>query len=193
VFGLSAIILLYLGILPLQNRCKVSNVLIPWACRNIYEQQYQMGLFLKNFYPEASIAANDIGAVSFLGDVHLLDLVGLASIDVLKSKTEGSYTTQQINQLSKRRDVALAIVYDTWFRLEDLEGVPSEWIKVGDWKISDNVVCGGNVVSFYAVKASEKERLIYNLRLFSYMLPPTVGQFGLYTMINDSSPVVSEP
>jgi hypothetical protein len=84
-------------------------------------------------------------------------------------------------------------VYDTWFQLENLQGVPSEWIKVGEWKINDNVICGGDVVSFYAVKASEKERLKHNLRLFSYMLPINVGQSGLYTNMNDSSNAVSKP
>ena len=118
-----------------------------------------MGMFFKYFYPDASIAANDIGAITFLGDIRLLDLVGLASIEVLRSKNDHSYTTSQIGQMSKNKDVALAIVYDNWFRLENLTGVPSDWIKVGDWKINNNVVCGGDVISFYAVKVGEKERL----------------------------------
>ncbi|MGD0590667.1 MAG: hypothetical protein ABSA44_07715 [Bacteroidota bacterium] len=181
------------GLHPLIERSRNSYKQIPLACRNIYEQQYQMGLFLRYFYPGSTVAVNDIGAVSFLGDVHLLDLVGLASADVLKLKTEGFYTTQQIHQLSRNKDVAIAIVYDTGFQLENLQGVPSEWIKVGEWKINDNVVCGGNVVSFYAVKASEEKRLMHNLRLFSNMLPGKVGQFGLYTNSNDSSNAVSEP
>ena len=190
------VILLYFsvqGLSPLIGRSIYSIKIIPLACRNIYEQQYQMGLFLRYFYPESSVAVNDIGAVSFLGDVHVLDLVGLASADVLKLKTEGSYTTQQIYQLSRNKDIAIAIIYDTWFQLENLQGVPSEWIKVGEWKINDNVICGGDVVSFYAVKVSEEERLMHNLRLFSKVLPMSVGQFGRYTDLNGSSNAVSEP
>jgi hypothetical protein len=160
---------------------------IPLACRNIYEQQYQMGLFLQRFYPKSAVAVNDIGAVSFLGDVHILDLVGLANADVLQLKMEGSYTTQQIYQLSRTKDVTIAIVYEPWFRLENLQGVPSEWKKVGVWKINDNIVCGCDVVSFYAVKTSEQEHLTHNLHLFSSMLPKSVEQSGLYMDMNGSS------
>jgi hypothetical protein len=181
VGGLLVFMFLFLGALPLYYRCKNSIMLIPWACRNIYEQQYQMGLFVKLFYPGASIAANDIGALSFLGDVSLLDLVGLASVDVLKLKNDGLYTTDQIRLLSTKKDVSLAIVYDAWFHLENLRGIPSEWIKVGEWKIGHNVVCGGDVVSFYAVKPGAKEQLINNLRFYSYLLPRSVEQGGLYT------------
>jgi hypothetical protein len=191
-----SVIMLYFsvqGLPSLIGRSSVSYKRIPSACRNIYEQQYQMGLFLMYFYPESTVAVNDIGAVSFLGDVHMLDLVGLASADVLRSKTECSYTTQQVDQLSRNRDVAIAIVYDSWFQFENIRGVPSEWIKVGEWKINNNVICGDNVVSFYAVKVSEKERLINNLRLFSSILPVSVGQSGLYTNINGSSNEVSKP
>jgi hypothetical protein len=193
ILGVVVLILMYFGSLPLLFRCKISIELIPRATCNIYEQQYQMGLFLKHFYPEASVAANDIGAISFLGDIHLLDLVGLASIDVLTLKKEGRYTTEQISQLSRTRDVDVAIVYDPWFRLENLQGVPPEWIKVAEWVIQDNVVCGGSVVSFYAVKAAEKERLISNLHLFSFMLPPTVGQAGYHMMIKNSPDTAPVP
>jgi hypothetical protein len=190
--GFITVVLLYYGILPLQYRCRTSNAYIPIACRNTYEQQYQMGLFLQKYYLNASVALNDIGAATFLGDIHLLDLVGLASIDILKLKTEEAYTTQNIGQLSRDKNIVLAIVYDKWFQLEDLEGLPSEWIKVGNWKIQNNVVCGGDSVSFYAVKASEKDRLAYNLRLFSNMLPLSVEQSGLYTVTNDSLSTLSK-
>jgi hypothetical protein len=175
------------GLPPLILRSIKSFYRIPLACRNIYEQQYQMGLFLQRFYPKSAVAVNDIGAVSFLGDVHILDLVGLANADVLQLKMEGSYTTQQIYQLSRTKDVTIAIVYEPWFRLENLQGVPSEWKKVGVWKINDNIVCGCDVVSFYAVKTSEQEHLMHNLHLFSSMLPKSVEQSGLYMDMNGSS------
>jgi hypothetical protein len=178
-FGL---LFVFLCLIPQIERGSNSLVLIPQAARNIYEQQYQMGMFLHKYYPGVSIAINDIGAVTFLGDVHLLDLVGLASVDVLKLKKDKCYTTDKILHLSRIKDVHLAIVYDTWLQRENLQGAPSEWIKVGEWKIENNVVCSSNIVSFYAVKTSEKERLIDNLRSFSSLLPKSVGQYGLYTV-----------
>ena len=47
---------------------------IPQASKNIYEQQYQMGLFLETFYSSEKVAANDIGAIHFLADIQCLDL-----------------------------------------------------------------------------------------------------------------------
>jgi hypothetical protein len=55
-----------------------SLVITPQASRNIYEQQYQMGMFLKRCYPGKAVAVNDICAVSYLADVRLVDLLGLA-------------------------------------------------------------------------------------------------------------------
>ena len=47
----------------------------PQAGHNTYEQQYQMGLFLRQFYYGAPIAANDIGVVSYMAEPHLEELV----------------------------------------------------------------------------------------------------------------------
>jgi hypothetical protein len=190
--GFITVVLLYHGMLPLQYRCRISNANIPIACRNTYEQQYQMGLFLRKYYLNASVAVNDIGTAAFLSDIHLLDLVGLASIDVLKLKIEDTYTTQSIGQLSRDKNIVLAIVYDKWFQLEDLEGLPPEWIKVGNWKIQNNVICGGDAVSFYAVKSSGKDQLVRNLQLFSNLLPLSVEQSGFYTVMNDSLSTLSK-
>jgi hypothetical protein len=43
----------------------VALINTPKATTNIYEQQYQMGLFIKEFYENKSIVANDIGAINF--------------------------------------------------------------------------------------------------------------------------------
>jgi len=42
---------------------------------------------------------------------------------------------------------------------------------VGQLKISRNVVCASDTVSFYAVDPAEKDNLIENLKIFSYRLP----------------------
>jgi len=60
VLGLSA-----LAISPLLERGVVSLRQVTKATRNIYEQHYQMGMFLKTFYSGAVVAANDIGAITF--------------------------------------------------------------------------------------------------------------------------------
>jgi aryl-alcohol dehydrogenase-like predicted oxidoreductase len=53
--------------------------------------------------------------------------------------------------------------------------LPMEWIPVGEWTIRDNVVCGGDTVTFFAVGANEARQVSENLRSFSNRLPKDVG------------------
>jgi 4-amino-4-deoxy-L-arabinose transferase-like glycosyltransferase len=172
-------LLIFLVIFPLADRGLWSLVKTPQATTNIYEQQYQMGLFLKEFYQDEVVAANDIGAINYLADIKCIDLWGLANLEVANLKREGNYNTTQIYELAKQKNVKIAIVYDHWF--EGYGGIPSKWIKVGEWKISNNVVCGGETVSFYAVDPPEADNLIKNLSAFSSSLPKNVVQSGEYT------------
>ncbi|HEY6952738.1 MAG TPA: hypothetical protein VI758_10045, partial [Bacteroidota bacterium] len=66
LIGSVAILLSLQMLFPLMTRSFLAFPLIPAASRNIYEQQYQMGLFLKRYYQGKAVAANDIGAITFL-------------------------------------------------------------------------------------------------------------------------------
>ncbi len=145
---------------------------IPTASQNIYEQQYQMGLFLKQHYPQKNIAVNDIGAVNYLTDCECLDLWGLSSMEVARAKRNGNYSTEFISRISEQHHIKIAILYTPWYEIYG--GLPSDWHKVGEWKIPDNVVCGGDNVSFYAVEPDEKQELDKSLKEFSKGLPKNV-------------------
>ncbi len=54
---------------PLCTRANNALRETPRATVNIYEQQYQMGLFLKEFYTGEVVAANDVGAINYLADI----------------------------------------------------------------------------------------------------------------------------
>ena len=56
------------------------------SCTNIYQQQIQMARFIGRYYPGATIAANDIGAINYFNDIRCLDLEGLASMPVATIK-----------------------------------------------------------------------------------------------------------
>ena len=177
VLALSSVPALFL----LTSRSMTSLEQTPIAGRNIYEQQYQMGLFLQRYYPDDAVVLNDIGAVSFLTRVRLLDLVGLANIDVLRLKRAGEYDAGHIQALCRQYGAGIAIVYDSWLRRVDSRGGPLPWTKVGEWRIHGNVICSDDVVSLYAVQDSEREALLRNLRSHSSRLPENVVQTGPYT------------
>lgn len=147
---------------------------LPQCTTNIYEQQYQMGLFVRQYYQGSGVALNDIGAVNFLADIHCLDLWGLANVEVAAEKRKHTYQVLDIDRLSKQAGTRIAMIYDNWFT----GGLPPEWIRVGRWTIQNNVIVGGETVSFYAVNPAEAPRLSESLTDFSSRLPADVIQRG---------------
>jgi len=141
------------------------------ACINIYDQQYQMGQFLKKYYKGSTVAVNDIGAVAFYGDLHVVDLWGLGDIDVARSK-KGQYCTPVfLDSLVKARNTRLALVYETWFDKPLLD----RWTKVATWQMPNNVICGYDVVTFYAIDVRDKGSLTDNLKAFQSSLPREIS------------------
>jgi len=166
--ALAVIVLLLIS--PLPDRAVKSAARVPGATANIYEQQYQMGRFLREYYPGAPVALNDIGAPTYLADVRALDLVGLASINVAKLRRAGVYSAATIDDLVRDSDVRVAIVYDQWFP----RSLPPAWLRAGSWTIRHPVVVGSDTVTFYATRRQEYPSLVAHLRDFESTLPPTV-------------------
>lgn len=175
---IAILLLLLIVISPLTDRGYISLIHVPKASNNIHEQQYQMGLFLKQFYGKESVAVNDIGAVSYLSDVKTVDLIGLGNMKVAKLRMKNLFDTQKIQDLAIENDVKIAIIYDNWFT----EGMPSDWIVVGQWTIPNNSVCGGDTVTFYATDSEEERKLKQNLKIFSSSLPKDIIQTGNYSL-----------
>jgi len=169
-----------LVVAPLGVRGIKSFRAIPQATGNIYQQQYQMGLFLREFYQGRVVAANDVGAINYLADIRCVDLWGLASLDVARAMRADRYNTASIDELVGSKQAEIAILYDAWFQRPDIGGWPSHWIGVGQWQMPDNLVCAEDTISFYAVEEAETEPLIDNLRRFGPRLPEVVVQSGLY-------------
>lgn len=148
------------------------------AHTNIYEQQYQMARFLNQYYSGAAVAANDIGAIDYFADIHLLDLVGLGSTEVVRDIKAQNFDTADISRLVKNNNTRIAVVYDSWFM--GTTALPTQWVKVAEWTIPHNVVCGDRTVAFYAVAPTEAAALSSNLRAFSQELPADVVSLVLY-------------
>ena len=148
------------------------------AARNIYQQQYQMATFLKRYYSGAAVAVNDIGAINFTADIRCLDLYGLGSAEITRAKLNRQYNTRRMAELAREHKVRIAVVYKNWFEAEG--GLPQEWTSVGEWITPNCVVCGWDIVTFYAIENDEIEALKQNLREYSSALPREVVQTGRY-------------
>jgi hypothetical protein len=163
--------------LPLTMRALSALVAVPQASANIHDQQMQVALFIADFFPQSRVVVNDIGAVAYVSDAHLVDLMGLGSMDVFRARMKHrgrGLDREDVQALT--RDADVAIVYDDWF-----EGtLPPSWKRLGRWRIANNKVCAKDIVSIYAANPAVEPVLLAALRDFSPHLPKSVEQSGLY-------------
>ena len=162
---------------PLAVRMSAALVQYPIAVKNIYDQQYQMGLFLQRYYSGKVVVLNDIGAPDYLAELRVLDLYGLDSMDVARAKLSGTFGERTIQELAASQDPEIAIVYDDWFKGQ----IPPDWVQVGKWSIDENSAAANPTVTIYAPGTQWKQVAIDNLKDFSTLLPSDVLQEGLYT------------
>ncbi|MBV9499238.1 MAG: hypothetical protein JO138_07675 [Acidobacteriaceae bacterium] len=146
------------------------------ATRSLFRQQYQMARFLATYYNDTSLAANDIGAVSFFTGIRCLDLYGLANREICRLKRAGKFDTRAIDQLARAENTKLAIVYDSWFQGKIYNGflspkLPATWRRVAEWKTQHAVFVADDTVSFYAVDPAEAPHLKQRLIQFTSYLP----------------------
>ncbi|MEP7278936.1 MAG: hypothetical protein ABI813_09860 [Bacteroidota bacterium] len=140
------------------------------AIYNIYEQQYQMGLFLSQYYKGQTVAANDVGAISYMADLNTIDLWGLGNNEVANARKHGYWTNDFLRKLVSDNHTRVAVIYDSWFD----KGLPGQWIKVATWEMPYNYICGDIKVTFYGITGTEASLLRTNLAAFSPQLPRDV-------------------
>jgi hypothetical protein len=170
--GLSLLAIIgFAGLISLVSRGWYGFTEIRPAVANIYSQQYQMGLFVHEYYEGQRVVANDIGAINYLADIDNLDLYGLGSLEVLAAKRADRYNQASLENLTS--DAAIAIVYTHWLPGEE---APPDWTLAGQWTIPDNIVTAGDTVSFYAINPDARASLVDHLMVFSSQLPSDVVQ-----------------
>lgn len=162
---------LLLGFLPLGHRAGKALMDVPTASMNIYMQQQQMATFLKRYYRDECVVANDIGAISFYGDVHILDIAGLGSKEVLALRDPHVDRAAALGQLAQGCDAHVAVVYADW-----LGTVPQGWVAVERWKVPHSVVLGGDTVTFFSTSPDAAETLSNRLEAFARLLPEGVSR-----------------
>ena len=153
----------------------------PIAMQNIYQQQYVMGLFLARGYSGQPVAANDIGAINYLADLRCLDLMGIASMPIARLRLEGRRKAAEVDRVVRESGARIAVVYESWFGNQYVteDRIPERWgVPLARWVIADNVVCGGDTVSFFALDPSEREALAAHLQAFTPLAPNQVIQSG---------------
>lgn len=175
--GTAGALVALLVAMPLRVRAARADADTPTACRNIFEQQMQTGRFLAKYFSGARVAVNDIGAVAWLGDEPMLDLMGLASLEMARAKgmsIDRAPSPADIVRLSA--GVKVAIVYDEWFA----DGLPTRWLRVGRWRIENSRSPAFPQVSIYATDPASYPEVITALRSFAPEMPERVHRSGRF-------------
>ncbi|MFB6456074.1 hypothetical protein ACE38W_12450 [Chitinophaga sp. Hz27] len=171
------VLLLFFVASPLLARAMAGYRSTYRACRNIYDQQVQMGRFLQQYYPGVPVAANDVGAVSFLSESRIVDIWGLGNNEIARSKLTGHYSAEYLKKLLKREKVKIAVMYPDWYEAS----LYQNWAETGSWTIQDNVVCADPTVRFFALDSADAPALKRNLEAFQAQLPGSVNVgYGVY-------------
>lgn len=143
------------------------------AMRNIYEQQYQMGRFVRAHFRGREVAVNDIGLVGYYGDAKVEDLFGLATPAIADAKLARRFDTGFIERYCASRGVEVAIVYEGWFTGD--RRLPGSWQPLARWTIRDNVSSDASTVTILATDPTSAPRVRSALAAFAPSLPARVS------------------
>jgi hypothetical protein len=163
-------VVVFAAVFPLVLRSAAAFTRTGDACVNIYQQQYQMGRFLRTYYDKDVNAVNDIGAVSFFTQGANIDLWGLGNIQVARSRKSGRWNPGFLDSLCRAQGARTAVFYEKWFN----DSMRDRWTKVATWRIPNNVICGDDSVSFFAIRPADASSLRGNLQAFEKQLPAGV-------------------
>ncbi len=140
----------------------------PQACNNIYEQQYQMHRFARDY--DAPLAANDIGWVSYRNPCFVLDVYGLSSerIRALRFSDDPEW----LGRLLDEHGVRAAALFEPWYR----DVIPGRWIRVGTLSMGGwRVLPAPTTVTFWATVEDEVPAIARALERLAPGLPPTAA------------------
>jgi len=142
-----------------------ATLVTPFGANNIYEQQYQMHVFAKDYY-HGPVAVNDIGLVSYRNDAYTLDLFGLATPESLRMR-RADPTGRWLALETQKHHVHLVMIYDSWFPKHPETWIPLGHLELGGHKITPDE----RTVSFYATDALTAGAVAPMLRRFAARLP----------------------
>jgi hypothetical protein len=145
----------------------VTTVATPFAARGHYEQQYQMGLFAREFY-RAPVAVNDLGLVSYRNPYYVLDLAGLGSEAAREARLDAASDPYWMSRLIERRHIGLAMVFRHWFPRQ----IPPGWRRIAVLHTPPRPTIIASGVSFYATSRGAVAPAVTALRRFRRELIP---------------------
>jgi hypothetical protein len=142
----------------------------------VYRSSYQVGLFLRHHPQPGTPMLSAIGPTTYLNDVQILDLDGLANIDVTRSIRAGTFDVTAVARAARLHDGRMAAVQTLG------TPIPTAWLCVAQWR---DVVDQGTTF-FYALDPRDATALAADLAAFDSALPDRVTRIPRRCERNDT-------
>jgi hypothetical protein len=160
--------LILMNIVLLIYKCSFAHKMLDNGGKNIYEQQIQSAKFLHTYYNTSKVVANDIGAITYFTDIHLLDIVGLGSKEMIpfseNKKPIDDNFENFLTQYTFNNKYDIAVIYAEWFQGH----VPKTWKKAAVLKIKNPISVSQDEVSIYSVDINNLQQLKQNIKKFGW-------------------------
>ena len=139
------------------------------SMKNVFDQPYQLGLFARDELPGATLLVNDMGAIAFLSDDKILDVIGLGSMEPALAKHHHAFDSAWLDGWLKREHAEVALVHITG--PVSVAPLPN-WISIVSWTVPDNYILACNTAYIYSLQPSAVVEVKKGLRKFLPRLPP---------------------
>ncbi|MDO6433122.1 hypothetical protein Q4E93_21110 [Flavitalea sp. BT771] len=128
----------------------------------IYRQEYPAGQFVRRYYYHQSIVSDDMSVLSYLAEGQYVDLSGLASVKVARSKVHHFFSPRLVHQLSDEQNTQVAIITDRYDH-----GLPERWVRTASWEIPAYDQSGKKTFNFYGMDSGVAITLKRNLENYA--------------------------
>lgn len=160
--GLVATVLVAAFILiPFATRAKQGTIEAVHGGRDRLVQHVLPAEFVAAYYPSSAVVVNDIGAMGFYSEAHLLDLVGLGSLEPLRfAEQPGGFTKEDVEQWARAQGAEIAVLQAPWQEIQAV--TPDSWVVVAVVQLPEDVVYRNRRIKIYACRpehAGEVRRL----------------------------------
>jgi hypothetical protein len=160
--------LMIVNVFLLVYKCWVAQMMLDKGGKNVYEQQFQSARFLNTYYSTSKVVANDIGAITYYTDIHLLDIAGLGSVETIHFNESKKHFDQSfktfLTEYCNKNKYEVAVVYENWLQGQ----VPDGWKKVAVLKIQDKFNVAQDEVSLYSINPDNLQQLKNNIKSFNW-------------------------
>ena len=138
---------------------------VPFACLDVYRQQYQVARFVRDYY-QKDVAVNDLGLATYMrpSGVYVLDLIGLASDE---ARTAGPRNPAALATMVGSRNIGVVIAYPQYFK------VPQSWKLVAllAEPRSETVTSAFNAIGIFVTPQGNETEVREQLKRFAGTLP----------------------